>query len=62
MELDEDGRLLAVGRGESIFTDGADWDDLKRNINEVVQAFYFDKPKPSTVRLRMVRDEVLLSA
>ena len=62
VELDEGGRLLAVGRGDSIFTDGADWDDLKRNINEVVQAFYFDKPKPSTVRLHMVRDEVLLSA
>ena len=28
---DEDGRLLAVGRGESIFTDGADWEELKRD-------------------------------
>lgn len=62
VELDEGGRLLAVGRGDSIFTDGADWEDLKRNINEVVEAFYFDKPRPSTVRLHMVRDEVLLSA
>ena len=62
VELDEDGRLLAIGRGDSIFTDGADWEDLKRNINEVVEAFYFDKPKPSTIRLHMVRDEVLLSA
>jgi hypothetical protein len=62
VESDEDGRLVAVGRGDSIFTDGADWDDLKRNIHEVVQAFYFDKPKPSVVRLHMVRDEVLLYA
>lgn len=62
VELDEGGRLLAIGRGDSIFTDGADWDDLKRNIHEVVEAFYFDKSKPSIVRLHMVRDEVLLSA
>jgi hypothetical protein len=62
VELDEDGRLLAVGRGASIFTDGADWDDLKRNVQEVVEAFYFDSPKPSVVRLHMVRDEVLAVA
>ncbi len=62
VELDEDGRLLAVGRGASIFTDGADWDDLKRNVQEVIEAFYFDTPKPSVVRLHMVREEVLAVA
>jgi hypothetical protein len=62
VELDEDGRLLAIGRGDSIFTDGADWDDLKRNVTEVVEAFYFDKQKPSIVRLHLVRDEVLMGA
>jgi len=62
VELDEGGRLLAVGRGDSIFTDGADWDDLKRNVQEVVEAYYFDRPRPSVIRLHMVRDEVLLSA
>ena len=51
VELDEGGRLVAIGRGDSIFTDGADWDDLKRNVKEVVEAFYFDKQKPSVVRL-----------
>jgi hypothetical protein len=61
VEVDEGGRLLAVGRGESIFTDGADWDDLKRNVQEVVEAFYFDAPKPSVIRLHMVRDEVLVA-
>jgi hypothetical protein len=62
VELDEGGRLLAIGRGDSIFTDGADWDELKQNVQEVVEAFYFDRPKPSVVRLHMVRDEVLMSA
>jgi hypothetical protein len=62
VEPDEDGRLVAVGRGASIFTDGADWDDLKRNVQEVVEAFYFDSPKPAVVRLHMVRDEILAVA
>ena len=51
VELDEDGPLLAIGRDDSIFTDGADWNDLKRNAREVVGAFYFDPPKAVTVRL-----------
>jgi hypothetical protein len=62
VSIDEDGRWLAVGRGESIFTDGADWDDLKANVHEVVEAFYFDMPKPEVVRLHMVRDEILAAA
>ncbi|MEO7030503.1 MAG: hypothetical protein ABI147_14000 [Acidobacteriaceae bacterium] len=62
VSVDEDGRLLAEGRGESIFTDGADWDDLKANIKEVVEAFYFDRPKPLVIKLHMVRDEVLAPA
>ena len=60
--VDEGGRFLAEGRGESIFTDGADWEDLKANVKEVVEAFYFDRPKPTSVRLLMVRDEVLVAA
>jgi hypothetical protein len=62
VSIDDEGRLLAEGRGESIFTDGADWEDLKKNVKEVVEAFYFDRPKPRTVRLHMVRDEVLVAA
>jgi hypothetical protein len=62
VELDEGGRFLAVGRGESIFTDGADWNDLRRNVQEVVEAFFYDRPKPAVVRLHMVRDEILAVA
>jgi hypothetical protein len=62
VELDEDGRFVAVGRGASIFTDGANWEELKRNVQEVVEAFYFDTPKPSVIRLHMVREEVLAVA
>jgi len=62
VSIGEDGRWFAEGRGESIFTEGTDWDDLKTNVREVVEAFYFDIPKPDIVRLHMVRDEVLVAA
>ncbi len=62
VSYDEDGRLLAEGRGESIFTDGGDWEDLKANVQQVVEAFYFDRDKPKHVRLHMVRDEILAVA
>lgn len=62
VSVDEGGRLLAIGRGESIFTDGADWEDLKANIKEVVEVFYYDQPKPPVVKLHMVREEVLADA
>jgi hypothetical protein len=28
-------------------------------VKEAVEAFYFDRPKPAEVRLRLVRDEML---
>ena len=62
VEFDEDGRLVALGRGESIFTDGADLEELRRNVQEVVESVYFDSPKPQVVRLHMVHDEVLSAA
>jgi hypothetical protein len=62
VSIGEDGRWFAEGRRESIFTEGADWDDLKANVREVVEAFYFDMPRPDIVRLHMVRDEVFVAA
>ena len=44
---------------ESIFTQGDTWDELRANVREAVDAFYFDQPKPGLVRLHLVRDEVL---
>jgi hypothetical protein len=43
---------------ESIFTQ-RDSRDLRANVKEAVEAFYFDRPKPATVRLHLVRDEML---
>jgi hypothetical protein len=35
---------------------------LKANVREAVQAFYFDSVPPASIRLRLVRDEVLAVA
>jgi hypothetical protein len=45
---------------EGIFTEGDNWEELRSNVREAVAAFYFDRPQPpSTIRLHLVRDEVL---
>ena len=56
-----DGGLVAECLTESIFTQAGDWEELRQNVKEVVAAFYFDQPqRPSTIRLHLVRDEVLV--
>jgi hypothetical protein len=57
-----DGGFTAESLGESIFTQGDSWDELKANVREAVRAFYFDSPPPSSIRLHLVRDEVLAVA
>ena len=57
-----DGGYTAEALGESIFTQGDSWEDLRANVREAVTAFYFDSAPPATIRLRMVRDEVLAVA
>ena len=47
---------------EGIFTEGDTWDELRKNVIEATSAFFFDRPRPERVRLRLVRDEVLLVA
>ena len=60
VEIDETGRYCAVARGNGIATDGADWDDLKLNVRELIEAYYFDSPKPE--RFQLLMSEVLAVA
>ncbi len=39
-----DGGYTAEAIGESIFTQADNWDELRANVREAVQAFYFDSP------------------
>jgi hypothetical protein len=41
-----DGGYTAEALGESIFTQANTWDELRANVKEAVQAFYFDSEAP----------------
>jgi hypothetical protein len=57
-----DGGFTAEALGESIFTQADTWQELRTNVKEAVQAFYFDSVAPASVRLHLTRDEVLAVA
>ena len=57
-----DGGFFAEAIGEAIFTQADNWDALKTNAQEAVQAYFFDSTPPASIRLRLVRDEVLAVA
>jgi len=54
-----DGGFCAECLTESIFTEADSWDELRASVKEAVSAFYFDRPKPARLRLRLVREELL---
>jgi len=56
---EEDGGFVAECLSHDIFTEGDTWDALRKNVQEAVSAYFFDQPKPSRIRLHLVRDEVL---
>ena len=59
---ESDGGFCAEALGENIFTQADSWEELKANAQEAVHAYYFDSPAPTSIRLRLVRDEVLAVA
>jgi predicted RNase H-like HicB family nuclease len=54
-----DGGFVAEALSESIFTEGDTWEELRANVREAVHAYFFDRPAPQSIRLHLVRDEVL---
>jgi hypothetical protein len=56
---DPDGGFVAEALGEGIVTEADSWNELRENVREAVAAYFFDRPPPGRVRLRLVRDEVL---
>jgi hypothetical protein len=57
-----DGGFTAEALGESIFTQADSWEELRANVREAVQAFDFDSVAPASIRLHLIRDEVLAVA
>lgn len=54
-----DGGFVAECLSHDIFTQGDDWNQLRANVQEAVSAYFFDQSKPNSIRLHLVRDEVL---
>jgi dephospho-CoA kinase len=59
---ESDGGFTAEALGESIFTQAENWEELKANVREAVQASYFDSVASASIRLHLTRDEVLAVA
>ena len=57
-----DGGYVAECLSHDIFTEGDSWAELRANAREAVAGFFFDQPKPTGIRLHLVRDEVLACA
>ena len=56
---DAEGGYSAECLTENIFTQGNTWQDLRANVKEATEAYFFDGSKPKYIRLHLVRDEVL---
>ena len=53
------GGYIARAVGHSIFTQGDDWADLKTMVKDAVLCHFDDDEAPVSIRLRLVKDEVI---
>ena len=56
-----DGGYCAECLTEAIFAQGDTWTELRENVNEAVDAFYLDRPKPAHIRMHLVRNEIFVT-
>ena len=61
---ESDGGFVAECLTESIVTEADNWEELRLNVREVVKGYYFDAPEkaPRSIRLHLLRDEILSCA
>ncbi len=59
VEEDVENGYNAKALGESIFTQGADLDELRSNIRDAVGCHFEPDAKPKVIRLHFVTEEVL---
>jgi hypothetical protein len=57
-----DGGYCAECLSYDIFTEGDTWAELRKNVREAVNGYFFDQTRPQTIRLHLVKDEVLTLA
>jgi predicted RNase H-like HicB family nuclease len=54
-----EGGFTARALGESIFTEGSDLEEIRRNVREAVACHFDEAAAPRIIRLHIVRDEVI---
>ena len=52
-----DGGYCAACLTENIFTQGDTWDELRAMVKDAVEGYFYDSPKPQSIRLHLVHDE-----
>lgn len=62
VQQEADGGFVAECLTHDIFVQADDWQALRTEVLDAVGAYFFDAPKPETVRLHLVRDELLAVA
>ena len=56
----EEGGLYARALGHSIFTQGANWDELRANVLEAVSLHFEEATtRPKLVQMHYVKDELI---
>lgn len=56
---EEDGGYCAKAIGEGIFTQGDTWEELREMVLDATKGYFFDSEPPESIRLHLIRDEVL---
>mgnify|MGYP002783776191 FL=1 len=56
---ESDGGFCAECLTADIFTQGDSWEQLRDNVREAVEAYFFDSTPPAHIRLHLVRDETV---
>ncbi|MDD4297637.1 MAG: 2-oxoisovalerate dehydrogenase [Ruminiclostridium sp.] len=55
-----EGGYEAKALGYSVFTEGDDYEDIKKNIKDAVLCHFDEGESPRIIRLHFVKDEVLV--
>jgi len=50
-----DGGYVAQSLGEGVITQADTWDELRRNVREAVEAYFFDSATSKHIRLHLLR-------
>ena len=56
---EEDGGYCARAIGETIFTQGDTWEELREMALDATKGYFYDSQPPETIRLHLLRDEVV---